>query len=251
MNALSHRDYQKMGAVYVKHYPDKIVIENPGAFLEGITDKNIITHPSLPRNKLITEMLQRLRYVQRTGQGVDIIFREMISMGKPYPEYYEFTDAVSLTLRSTTEDTNFVKFIVREHEKQQKLFSLAQLMILRHFMENKRLKLSEAQELTQIPLDAVKKSISNLTKTGLIEAVGRAYMLTAKVYSEVKSDLDYTRDQDIQYIKAKDILNKGIKLGLEESLRHMVSKKWEKVKPSPRLRRISWKKRQSEVWWNS
>lgn len=32
LNALSHRDYQSQGAVYVKHYPDKIVIENPGAF---------------------------------------------------------------------------------------------------------------------------------------------------------------------------------------------------------------------------
>ena len=59
LNALSHRDYQNMGSVYVKHYPDKIVIENPGDFLEGITDKNIITHPSLPRNKMITETLQR------------------------------------------------------------------------------------------------------------------------------------------------------------------------------------------------
>lgn len=57
LNALSHRDYQQLGAVYVKHYPDRIVIENPGGFLEGITEKNIITHPSVPRNKLIAEEL--------------------------------------------------------------------------------------------------------------------------------------------------------------------------------------------------
>lgn len=88
LNALSHRDYQQLGAVYVKHYPDKIVIENPGGFLEGITKKNIITHPSAPRNKLIAETLQRLKYVQRTGQGVDIIFREMVSMGKPLIKRY-------------------------------------------------------------------------------------------------------------------------------------------------------------------
>ncbi len=76
LNALSHRDYLNMGAVYVKHYPDRIVIENPGAFPEGVNEKNIITHPSTPRNKLIAETLQRLKYVQRTGQGVDIIFLE-------------------------------------------------------------------------------------------------------------------------------------------------------------------------------
>ena len=59
-----------MGAVYVKHYPDKIVIENPGGFLDGITADHIITHPSAPRNKLIAETLQSLKYVQRTVQYI-------------------------------------------------------------------------------------------------------------------------------------------------------------------------------------
>lgn len=56
-NALSHRDYESNVAVYVKQYPDRVVIENPGGFLDGITDNNIITHPSFPRNKLIAETL--------------------------------------------------------------------------------------------------------------------------------------------------------------------------------------------------
>lgn len=76
LNALAHRDYQNQGSVYVKHYPDKVVIENPGGFPEGITQNNIITHPSVSRNKLIAETLQRLKYVQRTGQGV-ILFIEI------------------------------------------------------------------------------------------------------------------------------------------------------------------------------
>ena len=42
LNALAHRDYQNQGSVYVKHYPDKVVIENPGGFPEGITQNNII-----------------------------------------------------------------------------------------------------------------------------------------------------------------------------------------------------------------
>lgn len=34
-----HMCYLNMGAVYVKHYPDRIVIENPGAFPEGVNEK--------------------------------------------------------------------------------------------------------------------------------------------------------------------------------------------------------------------
>lgn len=211
LNALSHRDYQSMGAVYVKHYPDKIIIENPGGFLDDITEKNIITHPSVPRNKLIAETLQRLKYVQRTGQGVDIIFREMISMGKPYPEYHVYNDAVSLTIKSAIEDIAFVKFIVQEQDSRQTILSLAELMILRYLADNKRIRLSEAQELTQTPVDSVKKSFNSLARMGFIEAVGKDYMLTAKVYAAIKTDVKYTQDQVVRYIKAKSMILEYLK----------------------------------------
>ncbi len=206
LNALSHRDYLNMGAVYVKHYPDKIVIENPGAFPEGVNEKNIITHPSTPRNKLIAETLQRLKYVQRTGQGVDIIFREMISSGKPYPQYHAYNEAVTLTIFSATDDVNFVKFIASEQDKLQKILPLSELMILRYLTDNKRIILSEAQELTQLPLTETRKSCNNLVRDGLIGLSGKEYMLTAKVYDAIKSDVEYTQDTVIRYVKAKSLI---------------------------------------------
>ena len=196
---------------YVKHYPDKIVIENPGGFLDGITADNIITHPSVPRNKLITETLQNLRYVQRTGQGVDIIFKEMVSMEKPYPVYRVFNDAVQLTLSSVMEDPDFVKFVIKEQDSRQITFSLAQLMILRYVAENRRIKLSDAQKIAQIDNNEAKKCCSDLINYGLIELSGKEYMLTARVYEAIKSDVDYTRDRVVQYIKAKDMITEYLK----------------------------------------
>ncbi|MCM1326119.1 MAG: putative DNA binding domain-containing protein [Lachnoclostridium sp.] len=203
LNALSHRDYMNMGAVYVKHYPDRIVIENPGAFPEGVNEKNIITHPSTPRNKLIAETLQRLKYVQRTGQGVDIIFREMISSGKPYPQYHAYNEAVTLTIFSAIDDVNFVRFIASEQDKLQKMIPLPELMILRYLTDNKRIILSEVQELTQLPIAEARKNCNDLAKNGLIELSGKEYMLTPKVYEAIKSDVEYTQDKTIQFIKAK------------------------------------------------
>lgn len=40
----------------------------------------------------------------------------------------------------------------------------------------------------------------------MIEIVGKEYMLTAKVYEVLKSDIEYTRDKTIQYIKAKNMI---------------------------------------------
>lgn len=206
LNALSHRDYQSQGAVYVKHYPDKIVIENPGAFLDGITENNIITHPSVPRNKLIAETLQHLKYVQRTGQGVDIIFREMISSGKPFPEYKSYNDAVSLTIYSAIDDIDFVKFIANEENGLSRSFSLSELMILRYLKDNRKITMSEAESLIQEARDQAQNACNNLKRYGLIELSGNEYMLTAKIYDELKKSVDYTKDKAIQYIKAREMI---------------------------------------------
>ena len=206
LNALAHRDYLNTGAIYVKHYPDRIVIENPGSFPEGITEKNIITHPSTPRNKLIAETLQRLKYVQRTGQGVDIIFREMISSGKPYPQYQAYNEAVTLTIFSSIDDVSFVKFIASEQDRLQRILPLSELMVLRYLTDNKRIVLSEMQELTQLPVAEARKCCNNLIKDGLIMLAGKEYMLTAKVYDALKPDVEYTQDTIIRYVKAKSLI---------------------------------------------
>lgn len=206
LNALAHRDYQNTAAVYVKHYYDKIVIENPGGFPEGINEHNIITHPSVPRNKLIAETLQRLKYVQRTGQGVDIIFRDMVSSGKPYPEYRSYNDAVSLSIYSAIDDIEFVKFIAREQNSRQRNFSLSELMILRYLTDNRRISLATATDLIQGTKDLAQKSFNSMIRDGLIEVSGKEYMLTARMYEAVKSTVEYTKDRSIQYIRAKEMI---------------------------------------------
>lgn len=206
LNALSHRDYQSQGAVYVKHYPNKIVIENPGAFLDGITEENIITHPSVPRNKLIAETLQHLKYVQRTGQGVDIIFREMLSSGKPFPEYKSYNDAVSLTIYSAVDDVDFVKFIANEENELGRTFSLSELMVLRYLKDNSKITVPETERLIQGDRDQAQNACNNLKRYGLIELSGNEYMFTAKIYDELKNSVDYTKDKAIQYIKAREMI---------------------------------------------
>ena len=175
LNALAHRDYQSQAAVYV-------------------------------RNKLIAESLQRLKYVQRTGQGVDIIFRDMVSSGKPYPEYRSYNDAVTLTMYSSIDDMNFVKFIANEQNSRQKNFSLQELMILRYLTDNGKTTFSELETISQSDEDDTRKGCSSLVNDGLIELSGREYMLTARVYEKVKKDVDYTRDKLIQYVRAKEMI---------------------------------------------
>ncbi len=203
LNALTHRSYESQAPVYVKHYPDKIIIENPGGFPEDVTVGNIITHQSTPRNKLIALTLQLLKYVQRSGQGVDIMYRSMLVDGKAYPEYQVSSASVRLILRNAIENQGFVKFVAEEQEKNGQLFSVQKLMILRYLYDYKRIKLDKAAEVIQESKEAAQKELMQLRSFGFIELSGREYMLTAKVYEAVKNDIAYVQDKTVTTIRAK------------------------------------------------
>ena len=130
----------------------------------------------------------------------------MVSMGKPYPKYRSFNDAVSLTIFSAIDNTEFVKFITEIQDKNSKIMTLAEMMILRALLDNRKEQLSALADTVQKSLDETKKSCNELINNGLIEIVGKEYMLTAKVYEALKSDVEYTRDKTIQYIKAKNMI---------------------------------------------
>ena len=55
--------------------------------------------------------------------------------------------------------------------------------------------------MTQVSEDEVRKSLTNLIKYGLLETSGKDYMLTARVYEAVKSDIEYTRDKTLSQIE--------------------------------------------------
>lgn len=140
------------------------------------------------------------------GKGVDIIFKDMVSMRKSYPKYRSFNDAVSLTIFSAIDNIEFVKFITEIQDKSNKIMPLAEMMILRTLLDNRKEQLSELSKKVQKSLDETKKLCNELVNSGLIEIVGKEYMLTAKVYEALKSDVEYTRDKTIQYIKAKSMI---------------------------------------------
>jgi ATP-dependent DNA helicase RecG len=60
--------------------------------------------------------------------------------------------------------------------------------------------------LTQVPLEEVKKTLNTLSKKGLLQLTGKDYMLSARVYENIKTTVEYTQDKTIQYIKAREMI---------------------------------------------
>lgn len=111
VNALIHRSYETHGTVDIEHTADRLTISSPGGFVAGVTPANILTYPSTPRNRLITETVALLQLAERTGQGVDRAYREMLRSGKEPPSFHAEEVLVQATLEGGTGNKSFVRYV--------------------------------------------------------------------------------------------------------------------------------------------
>jgi ATP-dependent DNA helicase RecG len=111
VNALVHRDFPAAGTVDVEHSPERLVVQSPGGLVAGVTPENILTHPSTPRHRLLGEAVALLRLAERTGQGIDRAYREMLRVGKEPPQIEDDGLRVRATLSGGIGNDSFVRFV--------------------------------------------------------------------------------------------------------------------------------------------
>ncbi|WP_347600546.1 ATP-binding protein [Acrocarpospora sp. B8E8] len=111
VNAFIHRSYETTGTVDIEHSPERLIIISPGGLVAGVTPQNILTHPSTPRNRLLTETISILQLAERTGQGIDRAYREMLRVGKEPPAIEDTGTMVRATLTGGMGNDAFVRFI--------------------------------------------------------------------------------------------------------------------------------------------
>ena len=80
LNVCCHRSMLIQSDVVIKQYPDSITITNAGGFPSGVDMNNILTVNSVPRSKLMSEVLQKTGLVERSGQGVEKMFYNCITV---------------------------------------------------------------------------------------------------------------------------------------------------------------------------
>ncbi len=111
-NAFAHRDYRLQSEIVIKQFPTKLTVVSPGGFPLGVTLDNILTVSSTPRNRLLADVLALTGIVERSGQGMDVIFRLTLSEGKQMPDYNKTDDyQVVAILSARVKDPGFCLFI--------------------------------------------------------------------------------------------------------------------------------------------
>lgn len=194
-NAFAHRDYSRQSEIVIKQYPTLFSIINAGGFPQGVELSNILTVPSTPRNRLLTDVLSKTGIVERSGQGIDKIFLYTLSEGKPEPDYTHSDDfTVTATLSANVKDTAFAIFVqgIQQELPDNEKLSVFDVMALCELRDGKK-KPSEvgiAQKLEQM---------GYIEKHGKTNAI---YYTLPRRYYELTGNLaaysmmtDWNRDQ--------------------------------------------------------
>lgn len=197
-NALVHRDYHGRGAVHVRLEDDALVISNPGGLVDGVTLANLLVTEPRPRNPALADAMKRIGVVERSGRGVDKIFRGMLKFGRPAPDY-SYTTAQSVVLRLPTAeaDLDFRRLVVEHERSTHAELPIDSLIALAALRESKRVTADELAVQIQRDTTSAKRTLEALTEAGLVEAHGstrgRSYTLSASLYQAVGEKAAYTR----------------------------------------------------------
>lgn len=210
-NAITHRDYNLRGAVHVRLAGDTLLISNPGGFVEGVTLNNLLTTEPRPRNPALADALKRIGLVERTGRGVDLIYRGMLRFGRHNPDFSQ-SDSHSVVLRLSLAEADeaFVKVVLEEETRRGGQMPIDSLIILAALREQRRANSEQLAEWLQKDALHVSASVESLVESGLLQAHGagrgRSYTLSPELYRLLGEKAEYIRQAGFDRLQQEQLV---------------------------------------------
>ena len=209
-NALIHRDYHRLGTVHVRLDDHGLTVSNPGGLVEGVTLHNLLVTEPRPRNHALADAMKRIGVVERTGRGVDTIYRGLLKFGRPTPDYSR-TDrhGVVVNLATSEADLPFLHMVL-EHEQHGQEMPIDSLIALSALHTQKRLDTEALAQHIQRDAAQARYTLERLVESGLAQAHGsgrgRSYTLSAKVYRAEGKSVAYTRQAGFSTLQREQMV---------------------------------------------
>lgn len=203
LNAFCHRDYRLAGSVFVRQYSRRLEVTSPGGFLLGITAENVLDEQN-PRNRRLAEALGRCGLIERSGQGMNLMFERCIRQSKPLPDLTGTTDReVRLVLSGNITDPAFLRFMKRLGEETLAGFDTRDMLVL-----------DLVHRTDSLPRE-YRDRARRLVELGVVETVGRGrgtrYLLSRRFYTAMGRPGAYTRRRGLDREEHKALLIKHLR----------------------------------------
>ena len=188
VNALIHRDYRLEGSINIRiASEDKIEIQNAGGLLRSLTSDNLIHGNPVHRNRLLTEAVSLLGFCEKSGSGIDTVYREAVCNGYDLPHFTSDRESFSAIV-PLTNTSDFSRFIQRRGRDFQKLESL---IMIRFLYASGGSALSELARIVQRPASYTSEIVKELRKRDvLIDSMQSTYDLAPSVRADIENPVD-------------------------------------------------------------
>ena len=208
LNAVSHRNYQMGGSVFIRQYQDRLVIESPGGFPNGISLNNILDR-QLPRNRRIAEILGLCGLVERSGQGMNIIYELSIKEAKQLPDFTGTDENfVSITLNGLILDKKMLSVINRIGNERWENMATGDFLVINALYHEMSLP------------SHLRARLKHLTELGIVEHMGRnKYVLARSLYAAAGKTGVHTRIVGLDRETNKELLLKHIRMNKNKGTR--------------------------------
>lgn len=170
-NALVHRPYTQRGDIFINLHPDRLEFHNPGLFPLGVNEKNIL-HTSVARNEHLAQIFRALKLMEKEGSGYDMMYDELLSIGKHTPKPSQGDDRVTVIVQKRIIKPEIINFM----SEADKTFQLTQreritLGLIAQNESITAIDLTKALELKNA--EELKHWIGSLFDRGIIKKKGR------------------------------------------------------------------------------
>lgn len=197
-NAFAHRDWERPGAIEIRHSPDELVVTSPGALLPTLHADRLLRETA-QRNRLLAREIARLKIAEGAGLGFDRVWRALASLGKKPPRIVAEPN-FTVVVEGGRGDQTFARFINRMLDAKL-ANDLDVLLTLSALRNKKTTDASKLADTLQRDAHAAQRVLGRLTDTGLIEPTKRtaryefpSYRLTATSRSGLRGALSYRAD---------------------------------------------------------
>jgi ATP-dependent DNA helicase RecG len=210
VNALVHRDFNRLGAVHVKLDNSGLYISSPGGFIEGVGLDNLLVAPPQSRNPLLADIIKRIGLAERTGRGIDRIYEGMLRYGRPEPDFsMSNAHMVMLFMANAAADRDFLQMVVEQHNKLGDPV-VESLIILSRLREERRLTTNQFAPALQKNETYTRVALEKLLENGLIDSHGtgrgRTYTLSASIYRKTGKKAEYIRQVGFDAIQQEQMV---------------------------------------------
>ncbi len=198
-NAFAHRDYSVNGQVRLAVEGTTLSISSPGGFPDGITIDNLLTAPPQARNPRVADAFKRAGLVERTGRGINRVYRSQLELGRPPPDYSHSNRSwVDVRLGGYAANRELAAFAARRARANSPL-ELSTLQILYELCSEQRVSVDRAAKLLQVSTTEARALLTNLAEHGLLEirvqSRRRAYHLSTELLREIGKPIDFARSR--------------------------------------------------------